>query len=448
MTDRTPPHNVEAERAVIGSELVYGDAAIVESDGLRPDEFFVPCHREAWAAASAAVSKGLPTDPISLSSAIKAAGAEPHFAPSWHEWAMACASDAAIPQQVRHHAQIVRELAASRKLIETCTNTLALAYGGQPWEEQIQAMRDGTAELENLSRDCGMVHVSTAIREAADDVEKQQRGELVPRVFAGIPTLDHVAEGFEPGDLVTVSARPGVGKSAFVGNVAAYCGMHGVPTAFFSVEMMLKRLGRRWLSGDAGINSHKLKVGSVDKAEWGKIGASSGRFDSSLLWVNDRAVRLGQITGEARRWHARHVAPRFLRSGKEDDKRALIVLDYAQRVQVGRERGDTREQEAAKVPVAMKTLAKELGCVVLLVAMLSREIEKRGGDPMLSDLRETGSFEQESDIVLFLTHGADGDRIIVAKNREGRTGAARCRWAPELTTWLSATDGTDPESDR
>ena len=389
-----PPHNLEAERAVIGSVLVYGDSAIAEADGLRVDEFFQPCHREAWSAASTAVSKGLPPDPISLSSAIKAAGADPHFTPTWHQWAMACASDAAIPQQVRHHAQIVREKAASRKLIETCTNALALAYGGQPWEEQIQAMRDGTAELENLSRDCGTVHVSEAIRQATDDVEKQQRGEKVPRVFTGISTLDRVWEGGEPGDLVIVAARPGIGKSAFVGNVAAFCGMHEVPTAFFSVEMMLKRLGRRWLSGDSGINSNKLKVGNVDVAEWGKIGASSDRFNNSLLWVNDKATRLGQITGEARRWHARHVAPRFARSGKEDDKRALIVLDYAQRVQVGREKGDTREQEAAKVPVAMKTLAKQLGCVVFLVAMLGREVEKRGGDPMLSDLRETGSFEQ------------------------------------------------------
>jgi replicative DNA helicase len=219
--------------------------------------------------------------------------------------------------------------------------------------------------------------------------------------------------------------------------------MHSVPTAFFSVEMMLKRLGRRWLSGDARINSNKLKRGDVDVGEWNKLTDSAGRFDSSLLWVNDKATRLGQITGEARRWHARHVAPRFLRSGKEDDKRALIVLDYAQRVQVGRVKGDTREQEAAQVPVAMKTLAKQLGCVVFLVAMLGRSVETRGGDPMLSDLRETGAFEQEADVVLFLAHGDEGDRIIVAKNREGETGAARCRWEKEVTTWHSATDAED-----
>ena len=356
---------------------------------------------------------------------------------------MACASDAAIPQQVHHYAQIVREKAASRKLIDTCINAMALAYAGQSWEEQIQDMRDGMAELENLSRECGTVHVSQAIHEATEDVERQQRGEKIPRVFTGISTLDRVWEGGEPGDLVIIAARPGIGKSAFVGNVAAFCGMHEVPTVFFSVEMLLKRLGRRWLSGDAKINSNKLKVGNVDVAEWGKVGASVDRFSTSLLWVNDQATRLGQITGEARRWHARHVAPRFLRSHKEDDKRGLIVLDYAQRVQVGREKGDTREQEVAKVPVAMKTLGKQLGCVVFLVAMLGREVEKRGGDPMLSDLRETGSFEQEADVVLFLSHTDDGDRIIVAKNREGQTGAARCRWEPEITTWHSATEMED-----
>ena len=441
--NREPPHNLEAERAVIGCGLVYGDPAITESEALRPDEFFMPQHREAWKAITEAVSKGAPTDPINVGMGIKAAGMAAHFSPSWHEWAMVCAGEAVIPQQVSHYAKIVREKAASRRLIETCTNAIALAYGDQPWEQQIRALREGSAELENLATDCNTVHVSAAIREAADDVERQQRGEGAPRVYFGISTLDRVMDGAEPGDLVIVAARPGIGKSAFVGNVAAFCGMHNVPTAFFSVEMLLKRLGRRWLSGDANINSNKLKSGNIDVAEWGRITASAGRFDSSLLWVNDRATRLGQITGEASRWHARHVSPRFAKSGKQDDKRAVVVLDYAQRVKVGREKGDTREMEVAKIPTEMKGLAKDLDCVVILVAMLGREVEKRGGDPVLSDLRESGAFEQEADIVLLLAHGDEGDRIIVAKNREGQTGAAKCRWEKEITTWHSATEMED-----
>jgi replicative DNA helicase len=284
----------------------------------------------------------------------------------------------------------------------------------------------------------------------ADDIERQQRGEKIPRVLTGISTADRVIGGCEPGDLVLVAARPGIGKSAFVGNVAAYCGMHQVPTFFFSVEMMLKKLGRRWISGDANINSNKLKRAEVDLDEWKKILKSGERFEEALLWANDAIIRLDQIIGESRRWHARHVVPRFAKSGRADDKRALLVVDYAQRVKIGRAKGDTREQEVAKVPTELKSLAKQLGCVIFLVVMLGREVERRGGDPILADLRESGAFEAEADIVLFLTHDATaGDRVIVAKNREGETGVAQCRWEKEITTWHalgSAEDYDGPDT--
>lgn len=215
--------------------------------------------------------------------------------------------------------------------------------------------------------------------------------------------------------------------------------------------MMNKQLGRRWLSGEARIDSNKLKRGDVDIDEWKKIGQAAERMRGASLWVNDRVTKLDQFLGEARRWHAKHVAPLFAKSGKEDDRRAIVVADYAQRIQVGRSKGDTREQEVAKIPVALKTLAKQLPVVVFLVVMLGREAEKRGGDPMLSDLRESGAFEQEADVVLFLTHDDEnGDRVIVAKNREGETGAAKCRWDPAITRWssLAENEPTGPEPRR
>lgn len=436
MADREPPHSAEAERAVIGSAMVYGEPAVTSADALRGDEFFLPHHREAWKVIGSQVSKGEPTEPISVGVELKASGMDGRFQPTWHEWAMGCAGEACIPQQVGHFAGIVREKAASRRLIEVCTEALNLAYSSQPWEEQVRTVREGVADLENLTASGGTVHASEVIRIVANDIERQQNGEKIPRVYTGISTADRVIDGCEPGDLVLVAARPGIGKSAFVGNVAAYNGMHEVPTLFFSVEMMLKKLGRRWVSGDTKINSNKLKRAEVNVEEWHKIMASAGRFDASLLWANDSITRLDQILGESRRWHARHVVPRFEKSKKTDDKRAALVVDYAQRVKVGRMKGDTREQEVAKVPTELKSLAKQLEVVVFLVVMLGREVERRGGDPILSDLRESGAFEAEADIVLFLTHDeTEGDRIIIAKNREGECGAAKCRWEKEITTW-------------
>ena len=439
MQNQAPPSNESAERAVIGSAIVFGENAVAETDGLRSDEFFFPHHREAWTVLTKLAAAGKPMDPVSAGAEIKASGSSGKFSPSWNEWAFDVTSSACIPQQVKHFATMVRELAASRRLIELCVQVQAMALGGQPWDEQLRTAREGLAALEVLSTDSHTVHVSEAIREVTAEIEQIQAGVKLPRIYTGVSTIDKVMDGAEPGNLVIVAARPGVGKSAFVGNVAAFCGMHGVPSMFFSVEMMLRNIGRRWLAGDTRIDANKLKRGEIDVEQWHKIQASSGRFDTAELWVNDRVTHLGQIVGEARRWHSRVVAPKFEKSGKPDDKRALFVVDYAQRVKVGRERGDTREQEVAKIPMELKNLGKHTGSVVFLVVMLSREVEKRGGDPILADLRESGAFEQEADIVIFLAHSSEGHKAILAKNREGCTGWAPCLWSPEITTWASPT---------
>lgn len=445
------PHNVEAERAVIGSALVYGEEAVNESEALRSDEFFIPHHRDAWTEIVKLAQAGEATDAITVGARVRAAGSDGRFPDGWQTWALGCAACAHVPQQVGHYAQMVRELAASRRLIESCTLAINMARSGRPFEEQATFIRDASADIETMGARSGTVHVSEAIQLAVDEVEQQQRGIKVPRVYTGIEAVDAVMGGAELGNLVLVAARPGIGKSAFVGNVAANCGLRGVPGWFGSAEMMNKQLGRRWLSGEARIDSNKLKRGDVDIDEWKKIGQAAERMRGASLWVNDRVTKLDQLLGESRRWHAKHVAPMFAKSGKEDDRRAIVVADYAQRIQVGRAKGDTREQEVAKIPVALKTLAKQLPVVVFLVVMLGREAEKRGGDPMLSDLRESGAFEQEADVVLFLTHDDEnGDRVIIAKNREGETGAAKCRWDPAITRWSSLVEDnpTGPEPRR
>ena len=437
------PHNEKAERSVIGSALVYGDRAVMAADALRGDEFFFPAHREAWQAICAQNACGVAIEPIGVGERIKQAGTGGMFDGGWQAWAIACTGDACIHHDVPGFAKIIRHHAASRRLIGLCTEAICTARGGAAWDDQIASLRNGVAQLENLTGGGETVHVSDAIRQAIDEVQAQQDGKSTPRVYSGVSTVDAIMDGAELGDLVVVAARPGVGKSAFVGNVAAHLGMHGVPSLFFSAEMMLKRLGRRWLSGDTKIDSNLLKRGQVDLEQWRKLTTSAGRFEKAFLWANESATRLDQIVAESRKWYARHVAPRYAQSGKPDDRRAAIVVDYAQRVRVGRPKGDTREQEVAKIPTELKELAKKLPVVVFLVAMLSRATEQRGGDPVLSDLRESGAFEQEADVVLFLSRH-DGDRIIVAKNREGSTGAAQCIWVPEITTWRAPFDHEEP----
>lgn len=431
-SQKQSPSNSEAELAIVGAAFLHGDSAVIAANGLRDDEFYFPAHREAWKAILACVDRSGICDPITVGEELRAQGLSARFPVAFEEWAMAAATKAPIVQLVAGYARIVRETAASRKLIELCLSVMSGVNSGLSWDEQIAMAREGVAGLEDLSTDSGTKHVSSAILECTGEIERRQNGEKIVTVDTGISTVDEILGGLRGGQLVVVAARPGVGKSALACNIAAINGLRGIPVLMFSVEMVAHELGVRWLSWASKIDGAKINRGDVDVGGWHKLMAEAENFKGATLWFNDTASKLTQIIAEARRWHARHVR------GKSD--RGIILIDYAQRITIGREKGDTREQEVAKVPVACKSLARYLGVPVVLVAQLSREVEKRGGEPMLSDLRESGAFEQEANIVLFPHHDGEKHKIIVAKNRGGETGWAPCRWVPELTAWMAATN--------
>lgn len=446
---REPPHNPDAELAIVGSGLVYGADAMAASD-LRADELFVLSNGEAWAALRAHEAAGAPLDFVSVGKALKASGAAGRFLPSWSEWAVEVSQHACLPQQVPHFAGIIREAALARRLIELCAHVSASAYGGAAMDALLATARGGVADLEIAGATTETVHVSEAIRAALDDCDRRQRGEAVPLLMFGIGTLDSILGGCCGGQLVVVAARPAVGKSAFGGNVAQNLGMAGTPTAMFSVEMPAGQLAARWLARQTRISSHAIERTRIDVADWRKLIAAGGAHDQASLWLNDRASTLSQILGEARRWHAKHVCGRRFADGRPDP-RACIVVDYLQRIAIERlNKGETREEAVGRAAREFKSLARSLNVTVVLLAQLNRAIEKRGGgDPILSDLRESGAIEQEADIILFLARDTDPRaqqaqqpaRIIVAKHRGGAVGAAECVWLRETTEWRAAMEG-------
>ena len=443
MTDKTPPHSREAELAVIGSVLVYGERSMMHALGLRPDEFFFPAHRDAWAAINAAQKRaGAATDPVSVEVEIKSAGVGGGFDRGWISWASTVAATAAcVPEMVEQFATIVREHAAARKMIQLCTELQLRAYSGTAWPDLLEEARAGMGELEACGAASNTAHVYEPMIELLDELDKRQQGIRPELVTTAISTLDDVVDGFEGGQLIVVAARPGQGKTALACNIAAANGLRGIPCLIFSLEMRMRKLARRMLIWHSKIDGGKLN--NADVATWGKISAAVSDFEKATIWLNDRARRIGQIASESCLWHAKRVR------GKA--KRAVVMVDYAQLAQAAKQKGRNREQEVAEISGTLKGLAMHLDVPVVMLSQLSRTCEQRGGAPILSDLRESGAIEQDADMVLFpyrdIPAGDQSKRnergpgqIIVAKNRDGRIGAASIEWIPELMTFKSATD--------
>jgi len=294
--------------------------------------------------------------------------------------------------------------------------------------------------------------VSEAIAECTIEIEDWQRGVRPEVVTTAIASLDEILGEIEGGELVLVAARPGKGKTSLGLNIVAANSLRSVPCLMFSLEMKARKLARRLLIWATKTAGSKFR-GDVPIDVWKKITKAAGEFEQAKLWINASVNGLGQIVSESRSWHARRVRP-------NKSKRGIIVVDYAQLVRTVRAKGGNREQEVAQISGTMKALAMSLDVPIFLLSQLSRESERRGGPPMLMDLRESGSLEQDADRILFPHDDLDPEdkskwnesraaKIIVGKNRDGAIGAADVQWVPELMTFLSMTNEQDsPDTQR
>lgn len=445
--ERTPPHNANAERAIIGAVLAYGNPALGQASSLMGDDFFAPAHRHAWAAIVETAKAGAFPDPIAVEVEIKKATAQGIFDGGWMAWAIAAMSDACAGEQVGHYARIVSEASRARQLISVCVDTIARAYGDADWQDLINTHRQSVANLEAMGSDSATVHVSVPLGEYCDELETLKDGGTVETISTGLANLDAITGGYHPAQLIVVAARPGQGKTAYACNTLATNAIRGVPCLMFSLEMIARELAERWLIWDTRLTKNQVR--SADMMAWKKILNTKQVFTDSALYVNDKATGLSAIVGEARRWHAKRVRGRKSLSGKVD-ARALIAVDYAQLVRVRANKNQNREQIVAAISGTMKQLAKELECPVMLIAQLNRECEKQNRPPIISDLRESGALEQDADMIIFPHSPKPEDpkkfaepraaQLIVAKNRGGAIGIAEEQWVPELMTFRQLTN--------
>jgi Replicative DNA helicase len=447
MTEQVPPHDEAAELSVLGTVLLAFDKAFPPLATLAIDDFFLPHHREAWSAILAVAERRQPVDLISVGAELSARGMVPRFPGGWEAWAVGVASKVSAPEHVEAHGQMVRDKATLRRLVELCVEVQTVSYSGQQAEEALTLAREGVARLELQSGQKDSIRLGEALGGALATIEQRTLGNISPGVSYGLEALDNLLGGAKPGQLIIVAARPGMGKSALVEQVLIKAARRGTPGHLFSLEMLMQETVERALASPSRVPSYMMAMGRVNVEEWKQIQAAGGKLYEIPLWVDDRSRSLGRIVAKIHKWHAMEVAKKA--------PIGLVAIDYLQRIRTDGRKTENRDQEIGRISAELKSLAMELQIPIIAVAALSRATEKRGGPPMLGDLRECGNLEYDADVVIFIHRDIPVEdqkarrepgpaELIVAKHRGGPTGVADVYWNAPLMEFTALDSHREP----
>jgi replicative DNA helicase len=452
-SERQPPFAFEAERAVIGCALVDPKTLSVLSK-LDQSEFFIPAHRTAWEVICLLNDRGDTVDVITVGNEIRGQGLWETFEGGWTTWALQVANEVVSTSNAGWHMGIVKSKSVLRSMIEYGAEMQARAYNNANSDELVADARNHLSEIEidaaadTESRRVGDF-IGDTIQKIAEKSDPQKRNALI---MTGIASFDAKTGGLGADEVVVVAARPGQGKTSYVNGVLLHATDNGVPGLLFSVEMSEQQEHERFLSMETGIPASHLRSGRdadgnpLDLCAHKLLVDGGVKLHPRTLWINDKASTLGSIIAESRRWYAKEVTAKGFPIG-------LIVVDYLQLVDIeSRGKFDNREQQVARLSKALKKLAKALHCAIIIVCQLNRDVEKRGGDPRLSDLRESGAIEQDADMILFTvrdTNSAEASdvnddcpaRIVVGKNRHGPIGNYPAWWKGQTMRFVSRDAG-------
>ncbi|HXF56787.1 MAG TPA: replicative DNA helicase [Actinomycetota bacterium] len=436
--ERVPPHNLEAEESVLGSMMLSGEAIATVVEVLKPGDFYRPAHQRIYEAILAIYGRGEPVDAITCVEELKRRKQLEEVGGPLYVFNLV--ESVPTPASAGYYARIVADHALLRRLIEASSQIMAMAYAVP--EDPRKAADAAEALIYSVARqdqEEQVVPLRDLVDESMAALEHIQQRESP---FAGIPTgfvdLDELLSGLQPGNLIIVAARPGVGKSSFVTNVARNVAVDGTPVAMFSLEMSRFEIGMRLLCAEARVPWDRVRAGRVAAEEWTRIVEAAEVLHEAPLYIVDSGnLTIVDIRAKARRLKS---SPGGL---------GLVIVDYLQ-LMSGHQRTENRQQEVAEISRSLKLLAKELDLPVLAVSQLNRNPETRADKrPQLSDLRESGSLEQDADIVMFI-HREDSDDpavkgradIIVAKHRNGPTATVALTFLPHLTLFRNAVRGT------
>jgi replicative DNA helicase len=449
--ERTPPNDQAAEQAVLGAALLAADRVMPIACALATDDFFQTYHREAWAAILSTFERRMPVDTISVGDEVKARGMGARFPDGWASWASSTIGAVSSVDNVGHYVKIVAEKSALRKLINLSAEVASAAYASQAFETVMGMAREGIGKLEVLGIRGGPEKIGGLLGGALEVISGRMTGKIASSISSGIGELDDITGGFKPARLYFVAGRPGDGKTSLQRTVALNVVEAGYDVIAFSRETPNQESIECNLSMRSKIPAIKITAGRLNYEEFQKIQQAANGLYEAKLWLDDRSSTIEKICAETRKWHALNVKGRKGGSGL-----GLMILDYLQLTRVARARsGSNREQVVAEMSGALKQLAMDLNIPVMVLSQLNREAEKRGGRPMPMDLRESGSLEQDADLIIFVYRDIPVEdkkarnlpgpaELIVGKHRGGPTGIANVYFDTLIMQWRDR-DGYIPE---
>ena len=440
---RTPPHNHDAETAVLGAMILSRDAIAAAAEVLPgPDVFYRPAHAHIYEAILTLTAKGSSPDAVTIAEELRRA--DLLDSAGGVKALVELQADAPGTANAAHYARIVRDHAILRRLIGAASAISNTAYG---LPDDVRAAVDEAETLVfDVARHEGEGSTSRMVDllgKTLDRIEMlHERNADITGTPTGFYDVDDITGGLQPGALIVVGARPAMGKTAFALGMATHAAVRaGVPVLMFSLEMSSVELTQRILCAEARVDSKKIRNGRLADSDWVSISTTMGNLGDAKIWIDDNPnVSIMEIRSKARR----------LRS--EVGALGLVVVDYVQ-LMTGRSAAENRQVEVAEISRGLKLLAREMECPVVALAQLNRGLEQRSDKrPMLSDLRESGALEQDSDVVMFIfreeiydprPENAGQAEIIVAKHRSGPTGVVQLAFLPQYTRFANMARGFD-----
>ena len=437
---RILPHSVEAEQSVIGSMLMGREAIMTASEILTSEDFYQHQYGIVFDAMVELFNEGKAVDVITLQNRLKEKDVPPEI--SAMEFVRDLLNAVPTSANVKYYATIVSEKAMLRRLIrltEEIENTCYL--NKDPVEEILDSSEKKLFQLFQ-QRDSGdMVPIRQVVMETLEGIERASKTKgNVTGLATGFTDLDYKTSGLQNSDLILVAARPSMGKTAFVLNIAEYMAFkQNRSVAIFSLEMSRNQLMKRLFAMESRVNSQNLRTGNLKDDEWGKLIESAGIIGDSNLIIDDTpGISVRELRSKCRKYKLEHGLD-------------IVMIDYLQLMTGGGRNTDSRQQEISDISRSLKALARELNVPVVALSQLSRAVENRTDHkPMLSDLRESGAIEQDADVVMFLYrddyYHKDSDmkgvaEVIIAKQRNGPIGTINLVWLPDYTKFMNYDKG-------
>ena len=433
---KVPPNDIEAEQAVIGSMLTDKDAVSAAIEVLKEEDFYRDDNRIIYSAILNLYNGSQPIDIITLKSELSSIGKLE--AVGGLEYIASLPDKVPTTANAGQYIKIVEEKSALRNLIKTANDLITLGYDPtQEVEDIIDSAEKKIFEVMQRRNQKGYTSIKDILVDSFTQLEQlYNQKQHITGVPTGFADLDYKTAGLHNSDLILVAARPAMGKSAFALNIATNAAVRAnVPVVIFSLEMSKEQMVNRILCSEAMVDSNKVRTGTIDDDEWTKLACASGQLSEAQIFVDDTpGISIMEIRAKCRKL-------------KIEKNIGMVVIDYLQLVQGTGKRGASREQEIAEISRSLKILAKEINVPVIALSQLSRAPEQRPDHrPMLADLRESGSIEQDADIVMFLYrddyYNEDSEKkniaeVILAKHRSGSTGTVELLWLGNYTKFAN-----------